>query len=130
MLFYSHVLFLYFSFNFIINEIIPPPPFHFCTCIPLELFSDGICLWVPLGCCSLYVVGDCLSINQYIPSIVDIFLKRVLYMLNYRIVEEFKEFSRHWISANILLTKLYQILLMESVLVESCVSCITGLFHF
>ena len=43
-------------------------------------------------------------------------------MLDYRIVEEFDEFSHYRVSTYVLLTELYQILLMESVLVDGYVS--------
>lgn len=60
-----------------------------------------------------YEASDCLSINQYILSIVKVFLKRALSMFNYKIVEEFKKKFRHRISNYVLLTKLHQILLID-----------------
>ena len=82
MIFYIHALFLSSSFNFLIKEVVLPPPVCFCMCIILELFSTGICLivllvlWVGRVCCSLCTTSDCLSIDRNIPSIVDVFSKR------------------------------------------------------
>ena len=48
MFFYINGLFLYFSFNFLINEVVHPPRSCLCVCVPLELFSNGIYLLIPL----------------------------------------------------------------------------------
>ena len=77
MVFNIHALFLYFSFNFVIKEVVLPPPVCFCVCVPLKLFSSGICLWVPLVlghcavCYSLCAASDCLPIDRNFLSIVD-----------------------------------------------------------
>ena len=132
MLFYIYALFLYFIFNFVINEVVSRPRFCLCVCIPLELFSSGI--YMSMGSVSIMAMRrlsqslcwEWLSLDRSVYSIdCRCFLKKALYMLDYRIVEKFKEFSCHRILTYVLLTELYHILLMESILVEGFVSCIT-----
>lgn len=52
------------------------------------------------------------------------------YMFDYKIVEELEKLSLHRVSVYALFIKLYQFLLIESVLVEGCISYTTKLFHF
>ena len=92
-------LFSCFSFNFLIKEVVHPSPVCFYVCALLELFSSGICLlvllilWLDGVCCNIFALSDCLSIDRNILLIVDVVLKRALYMLDFRIAEEFEEFS-------------------------------------
>ncbi|GMN33650.1 hypothetical protein TIFTF001_004283 [Ficus carica] len=56
---------------------------------------------------SLCALNDCLSIDNNIPSIVDVFSKRALYMLDYRIAEEFEKIPITGVSTYAILTKLH-----------------------
>ena len=100
-LLYTHALFLSFSFNFLIKEAVPSPLVCFCVCVSLGLISDDICLlvllvlWLDRVCCSLCTASDYFSTDHNILLIVNVFLKRDLYMLDYKIAEEFNEFSHH-----------------------------------